>query len=161
MNKFCMNKKDKDKILENVAFTKREREIFEKLVEGLKIAEIEKYMDCSFRTIQNDIKKIKEKINAFKKDEEPILFYVYIHIFPNNKKYVGITEHIPRRWGSCGLPYSENLEMYKDIIKYGWNNIRHEILTETTNYYKARKLESKLIEIFDLTNDKNGYNKKI
>lgn len=34
MNRFSINKKEINEILENVAFTKRERDIFEKLVEG-------------------------------------------------------------------------------------------------------------------------------
>lgn len=161
MNRFSINKKEINEILENVAFTKRERDIFEKLVEGLKVVEIEKYMDCSLRTIQYDVKRIEQKVDAFRTKKEPISYYVYIHIFPNNKKYVGMTEYIPRRWGNCGLPYCDNLEMYEDIIKYGWDNIQHEIITETTNYYKAKRLESKLIQIFDLTNDKNGYNKRL
>ena len=72
-----------------------------------------------------------------------------------------MTENTSLRWGSNGIPYSKNIKMYEDIIKYGWDNIRHEILLTTNNSFKARELERQLIDIFDLTNDKNGYNKVI
>lgn len=161
MKRFQMNKKEKDEILENVIFTKRQKEIFEKLVEGNKIRQIEKDIDCSLRMVSYEINKIDKKIDAFRNNKEITLFYVYIHIFPNDKKYVGVTENVSQRWGNYGLPYSKNIKMYEDIIKYGWENVRHEIVLETKSSYKARQLEKKLIEIFDLTDEKKGYNKTI
>lgn len=160
MYNFEINKSKKDKILENVNFTKRERKIFELLTEDVSRKELTKYLNCSPRTICYDIKKISVKIEEYENDKQIINYSVYIHIFPNGKKYVGVSEDINKRWGNSGLPYVKNIEMYKDILKYGWENIKHEIILVTNDSFKARKLENKIIEIFELTNDKNGYNKK-
>ena len=160
MYNFEINKSKKDKILENVNFTKRERKIFELLTEDVSRKELTKYLNCSPRTIYYDIKKISVKIEEYENDKQIINYSVYIHIFPNGKKYVGVSENINKRWGTFGLPYVKNIEMYKDILKYGWENIKHEIILVTNDSFKARKLENKIIEIFELTNDKNGYNKK-
>ena len=161
MYNFAINRKEKDEILDNVAFTKRQRDIFLKLVEGLKNTQIPKYVNCSLRTVQYEIKRIEKKIDDYKNEQAETSYFVYVHIFPNGKKYVGMTDYVPKRWGNCGLPYASNIKMYEDIIQYGWENIQHEIILETQHRYKAKQLESKLIQIFDLTNDKNGYNKRL
>ena len=154
-------KKQKNKILEECFFTKRQEKVFEELILETPIKDIAKKLNCCQRTIDYDIKNIKEKIEKYKSGNQKNYFYVYIHIFPNNKKYVGVTENIIKRWGKDGIPYSSNIKMYEDIIKYGWENITHEILIKTESEVEARHLESKLIKLLDLTNDKNGYNKMI
>lgn len=151
-------KKEKENILENVFFSKRQKIILDKLILGFNNKEIQKDIGCSIRTIQYEIKKIKEKIENYRNNGNNEIFCVYIHLFPNGKKYIGVTESIIQRWGTSGLPYSKNIKMYEDIVKYGWENIRHEILLKTSSEYKARNLENKLIKIFDLTNEENGYN---
>ena len=52
--------------------------------------------------------------------------------------------------------YASNKKMFNDIKKYGWNNIKHEILFETSDSYIAYELESLLIRELDLKNI--GYN---
>jgi hypothetical protein len=46
--------------------------------------------------------------------------------------------------------------MYEDIKKYGWENIEHKVIFETSDNYIAYELERILIEELDLIN--NGYN---
>lgn len=154
-------KEEKDKILEKCFFTKRQKEVFIGLLEGINIKGLSRMLNCSVRTINYDIKNIKGEIEKYRNGDQKKYFYIYIHIFPNGKKYIGVTENVIRRWGRDGIPYSKNIKMYEDIIKYGWENIEHEILIKTESELEALNLESKLIKLLDLTNDKKGYNKKI
>ena len=53
-----------------------------------------------------------------------------MHICPNGKKYVGITNNIKQRWSSFGLNYENCTRFYSAIRKYGWTNIEHKILKD-------------------------------
>lgn len=84
---------------------------------------------------------------------------VYIHtVIENGKKYVGQCNGDPKeRWGSNGYRY-KGLYFYTAIIKYGWQNIRHEIVATGLTQEEADKLERELIKQYK-TNDKRfGYN---
>ena len=87
-------------------------------------------------------------------------WYVYIHIFPNGKKYIGITCQNPiNRWRKDGSGYKEQPLMWKAIKKYGWNNIEHKILLEGLSKEEAEQKETELIKEFDtLVENKKGYN---
>lgn len=57
-------------------------------------------------------------------------YCVYKHTLPNNKVYIGITKQIPSlRWAN-GRGYKHSNYFYNAILKYGWLNIRHEILRD-------------------------------
>ena len=57
------------------------------------------------------------------------MYSVYIHTFPNDKKYIGITSWKPElRWGANGANY-KNPYMVNAIKKYGWSRKRD-------SYYK-------------------------
>ena len=83
-------------------------------------------------------------------------FIVYKHTSPSGKCYVGITSQAPEcRWGNDGCKY---LEIHKNgklkhpyfaqaILKYGWDNIKHELLHEKLSKEEACKLEQKYIII--------------
>lgn len=65
---------------------------------------------------------------------------VYMHTSPNNKKYIGITKQNPKKRWQNGYGYKTQM-FYRAIQKYGWDNIRHEILKsklslEDANYYE-------------------------
>ena len=83
-------------------------------------------------------------------------YCVYLHSFPNGKKYVGITKDIEKRWTN-GLGYKDNSAMWSAIIKYGWDNIEHKILAK--NLTKASALEIERVEIQNFDSIKNGYNR--
>ena len=56
-------------------------------------------------------------------------YIVYKHTTPSGKVYIGITRTtLERRCGSNGRNYSKNILFYRAIQKYGWQNIKHEIL---------------------------------
>lgn len=82
-------------------------------------------------------------------------YKVYVHIFPNSKKYVGITrQNIDDRWQN-GHGYKKQ-PIYKEILKFGWENIEHIVLYENVSREKAQELEIKLISEYNSIN--NGYN---
>lgn len=86
-------------------------------------------------------------------------YSVYIHTFPNDKKYIGITRTNPlRRWGHNGNGYRHQLRLYNAICKYGWNNIEHTILYYDLSKKQAEEKEIELISLYKTTNNKYGYN---
>lgn len=87
-------------------------------------------------------------------------YYIYKHTFPNNKVYIGITSKKPEyRWGKEGKEYwYSNRKMFYAIKKYGWNNIIHDILFNNLTKEEAHKKEIELIELYNSTDSKMGYN---
>lgn len=86
-------------------------------------------------------------------------FTVYMHLFPNDKMYVGITSLKPEyRWNN-GTGYSKQILMNRAINKYGWGNIEHIIIAEKLTQDEACKLEIDTIKYWNTTNQKSGYNR--
>lgn len=57
-------------------------------------------------------------------------FIVYKHTTPSQKIYIGITSmSTSKRWGHKGYGYRNQPYFYRAILKYGWDNIKHEVLT--------------------------------
>ena len=85
---------------------------------------------------------------------------VYIHIFPNDKKYIGITNQEPEnRWGKNGNGYNKQKVMWSAIQKYGWNNIEHKVLYTNLSKEEADEKEKELIKLFETTTRMGeGYN---
>lgn len=90
-------------------------------------------------------------------------FCVYVHINKiNNKQYFGITGLKPiYRWGNSGKGYKNQKIFGEAIKKYGWNNFEHKILFEHLSECKAKEIEVQLIEKYNTTNRKFGYNYSI
>lgn len=85
-------------------------------------------------------------------------YIVYCHVFPNNKKYFGITcQGWKKRWGKSGIGYKGQL-VYNAIEKYGWYNTTHYILFKDLTEYEAKQKEIDLIARYNTTNRKYGYN---
>lgn len=95
-------------------------------------------------------------------------YYIYKHTFPNNKVYIGITCQLPEdRWGKNGEGYlslNENgqpiqAKIYHAIKKYGWNNIKHEILEIVYSKKEAEEKERYYItNVYKSHFAKYGYN---
>lgn len=85
-------------------------------------------------------------------------YIVYMHIFPNNKKYIGITSKTPNgRWeGGSGYDSIKQPVMYNAIQKYGWDNIQHIILFENLSYKEACQKEVELIKLYKTNCRKYG-----
>ena len=74
------------------------------------------------------------------------MYTVYMHICPNNKKYIGITgQEVERRWNH-GEGYSHQRLFYRAILKYGWDNIEHKILFTNLSKQEACTKEINLIK---------------
>ena len=85
-------------------------------------------------------------------------YNVYEHICPNNKVYIGITAKKPEvRWNK-GLGYKKQDYFYKAILKYGWDNIKHEILYKNLSKEEAENIEIKLIKEYKSNIREFGYN---
>ena len=85
-------------------------------------------------------------------------YSVYKYTTPNGKIYIGIThQHPSKRWGS-GYNYDYNIHFFNAIKKYGWDNIKHEVLFENLTREEARAKEIELISLYDSTNRDKGYN---
>ena len=54
-------------------------------------------------------------------------YSVYCHTFPDGKKYIGITSQNPEKRWNKGQGYKKQ-KVYKAISKFGWENIKHEVL---------------------------------
>lgn len=88
-------------------------------------------------------------------------YTVYKHTSPNGLVYIGITTKNPRyRWNN-GNGYKPNKHFYNAILKYGWDNFKHEIVATGLSKETACKLEQTLIAEHDSTNPANGYNRSI
>lgn len=84
-------------------------------------------------------------------------YSVYCHTSPSNKKYVGISCNLEKRWNN-GKGYIKNYLFYRAIEKYGWDNFKHEILYNQLTLEEAGKIEKQLIAEWNLTNPQFGYN---
>ena len=85
-------------------------------------------------------------------------YTVYMHICPNNKKYIGITKQKPQyRWNN-GKGYLANEYFTNAIQKYKWENIQHKILYEHLTKEEAENKEIELIKYYKSNNREYGYN---
>ena len=88
-------------------------------------------------------------------------YCVYIHTAPNKKNYVGITSQNPlRRWKN-GFGYRKNIHFFNAIIKYGWDNFKHEILFDGLTKEEAEQKEVELISAYKSNLYQFGYNQTI
>lgn len=83
-------------------------------------------------------------------------YIVYKHTSPSGKVYIGITKQSARRRWKYGHGYKHNKYFHNAIMKYGWNNIKHEILISNLSIDEASKLEKELISLY--TKQKLSYN---
>lgn len=87
------------------------------------------------------------------------LYCVYEHVFPNGKKYIGISKDPELRWMKNGRGYANQQKMFRAINKYGWENIQHNIIIDDISEQQAKQLEMYLIKSLDTI--ENGYNTTI
>lgn len=85
-------------------------------------------------------------------------YCVYKHTTPNNKVYIGITRQKPkRRWGN-GKNYASNIYFTNAINKYGWENIKHDILYMGLTKEEAEQKEIEMIAFYKSDERNHGYN---
>lgn len=72
---------------------------------------------------------------------------LYRHTSPSGKVYIGITSQNPYyRWNNGKGYLNAAMSIFKNtIMKYGWDNIKHEILFTNLEESRAKRLEIELI----------------
>ena len=92
-------------------------------------------------------------------------YCVYKHTTPANKYYFGITSYNKDknlRWRN-GMGYRTQTVFFNAIVKYGWDNIKHEIVEDNLTLDEAIKKERYYIEkyktnVSEYKHEANGYN---
>lgn len=96
---------------------------------------------------------------------------LYVHVVHKelsgygwDKYYVGITSHLSTRWRNNGMEYMNHGKEAKTyfanaIMKYGWDNIQHIVITNLLTKEEACHFEQLLIHHMNTTNRNYGYNR--
>lgn len=86
-------------------------------------------------------------------------YVVYKHTAPNGKCYIGITGQNPpeKRWAN-GRGYVLNKCFDNEIMLYGWDNFKHEILFGDLTKTEAQQKEIELIAYYKSNQEIYGYN---
>lgn len=105
-------------------------------------------------SIEKQLQHLKE---ILQEENNPYKAFVYCHITPNNKYYIGVTKDTNQRW-QYGKGYRNNKAFYTDIKQYGWENIEHLILYECLNINTAEAIEHYCISLYGACS--YGYNKQ-
>lgn len=84
--------------------------------------------------------------------------FVYTHVSPSGKVYVGQTVNIKKRWGYNGEHYTTKKKdgsfiqasFARAIEKYGWKNFKHNIILENVSKSEADYAEKYLIRWYKI-----------
>ena len=87
------------------------------------------------------------------------MYKIYLHTFPDGRKYVGSTkrEDIRLRWRN-GYGYKRHKVLFNAIKSVGWENIQHEIIDTATSKENAIKLEEYYTLLWRTNEPEYGYN---
>lgn len=86
------------------------------------------------------------------------MYTIYRHVFPNGKSYVGITRtSLNKRWGN-GSKYKTCPLVDRAIKKYGWENVKHQILRMCETKEMAEVWERFYIAWYRSDDPQCGYN---
>lgn len=88
------------------------------------------------------------------------MYFVYMHVSPTGKRYIGITKSNPPkyRWGKDGKGYRGHTHFWFAIQHYGWDNFEHIIVAGGLTKEEACQMEIDLIAKYNTTNSEYGYN---
>lgn len=85
-------------------------------------------------------------------------YCVYKHTTPSGKVYIGITSKRPETRWNKGLGYGHNTHFVNAIKRFGWDNIKHEVLVTGLEQEEAFAEERRLIAEHRANDPKFGYN---
>ena len=88
------------------------------------------------------------------------VYVVYMHSFPNGKRYIGISRNVTRRFRN-GKGYQSQPVMWNAIQKYGWKNVKTTILLDNLTKEEAKKEEIRLIAEYHTADRCFGYNETL
>lgn len=83
---------------------------------------------------------------------------VYRHTCPDGRIYIGIAGSKPElRWRN-GYGYKDSFFFWNGIVRFGWDNIKHDILYENLSKIDAINIEHDLIKKYSSWNPAIGFN---
>lgn len=86
-------------------------------------------------------------------------YIIYMHTSPSEKRYIGLTKQdLNSRWGKDGRRYERCTLFWRAIQKYGWENIKHEVLDYANSLAEANQKEKFYIEKYQTHDERYGYN---
>ncbi len=85
-------------------------------------------------------------------------YTVYKHTSPNGKIYIGITSQKLYQRFQNGNGYRGSTRFEGAIKKYGWKNIKHEVLLDGLTKEEAEQKEIELISLYKSNDRRYGYN---
>ena len=86
------------------------------------------------------------------------MYSIYVHTFPDGKKYVGMTsQDVENRW-QLGWGYKDQKNVFKAINSVGWNNIQHEVIETVEDKKTALKREEYYTLLWHSNEPEFGYN---
>ena len=86
------------------------------------------------------------------------MYSIYKHTCPNGKVYIGITNQEPEKRWCNGFGYQKQSRFFSAIVKFGWDNILHEIIAQVETQQEASKIEKILITSHKSNIPEYGYN---
>ena len=90
------------------------------------------------------------------------MYNIYVHTFPDGRKYVGSTkkQNPNGRW-KCAQGYRKHKTLFNAIKSVGWNNIQHEILETVEDKETALKREEYYTLLWRTNEPEFGFNIKL
>ena len=86
-------------------------------------------------------------------------FVIYKHTLKSDGRvYIGQTKDVGKRWKP--RYYSGSPHFYSAIKKYGWDSFDHEVVLCGLSLNEANVYEELLIDQYDATNPRHGFNLK-
>jgi hypothetical protein len=92
-------------------------------------------------------------------EKEEAKHYVYRYTFPDGKVYIGSTKLEQKVRFSNGFGYKSIPLMYEEILKYGLDKIKYDVLIKGLSKEEAVNIEMEYVRIYDSSNPGKGYNK--
>lgn len=158
-------------LLKELPFTdETEKTIFTLLLIGNTSSKIANRLKLNIKDVLFDRKNLFKKIQLVESaylipmnntqietDQNDNGYCVYKLTLPNNKIYIGIGTNMESDW--CNIEYyNDNQRLYRDMKKFGFDNINQEIIYSGMTYVQARKKERKLVLEYKSYSSKFGYN---
>ena len=112
---------------------------------------------CGCKSSRNGTKQY-DFLHQYRFDSDEKIYYIYRHIAPNNKSYIGMTKQEPKRRWQSGEGYNTQRLFYHAIEKYGWDNFSHEILEDNLTHDEACEREQYYINYYKSNQEEYGYN---
>lgn len=110
----------------------------------------------TYELIEKYAKQLEE-LEIIKNSKHTGKYTVYMHVTPEEKFYIGMTQDIESRYGHNGNGYRAQPAFRDAIHKYGWNNIDHKAIASNLSKEEAEKAEHEAIAL--LRSQENGYNR--